>query len=87
MPRTPLDTPQAARRSLAGLMRRFATGKYADVARFRGLVHAHAVLLNHFRHELDADAVADLRERVQALEDSSGIADLRRRLEDLEGKP
>ena len=87
MPRTALDTPRAARRSLAGLMRQFQAGKFGDVGRFRGLVHAHAVLLAHFKHEHDVDALEDLRTRIEALEDAAGLADVKRRLDDLEGKP
>ena len=82
-----LSTPEAARGSLAGVMRRFHTEKDADPVRFRSLVHSFGTLLSYFKHELDVTALADLRARVELLEDHAGVADLKRRLDTLEGSP
>ena len=53
----------------------------------RTLTHGFAVMLAYWRQEFEADALVDLRTRIEGLEDAAGISELRRRLTALEGSP
>lgn len=66
MPRLPLNTHEAARQSLARLMREFRNAEKAkrDVAGFRALVYAFSVLLSFFKLESDL-AIEERLERIE----------------------
>ena len=73
-----------------GQLRRYSdldTPTAEQTGRMRTLTYGFAVLLAYWKQEFEADALADLRTRIEGLEDAAGISELRRRLTALEGSP
>ena len=82
-----LSTHEAARRTLAGLIRKLAAQDVTsdgDIAKFRATVYGLTGLLAYFKHGADLEAVGDLAARVDALESGRAVADLARRIDALE---
>ena len=65
--RLPMDTLEAARRTLARVVRAFYNGQLNEVT-YRGTVYGFSTLLQYFRLKFDADEIRNINARLDELE-------------------
>ena len=66
--RLPMKDHEAARRSLARIIRKYYCNEL-ETPKFRGLVYGFATLLQYFRLDLDVETGAKLDEVLDAIEE------------------